>query len=100
MEMILVLQATLTAPNPACSANLDGISPGLLQWLVVWQPEMTPTFVFQLQARGASVLQELSVLKAHRVVMKFLAGSQGKPVCFVGCLVMNTPPDAVRVMTK
>lgn len=75
----MVLQATLTAPNPARSANLDGISPGLLQWLVVWQPEMTPTFVFQLQARGASVLQELSVLKTHRLVMKFLAGSQGKP---------------------
>lgn len=66
----------LTAPNPSCSANLDIFSPGVLVMVCCLAAEVTPTFLFQSQVRGASGLQELSVSKPHRVVMNFLQAAR------------------------
>lgn len=65
---------------------------GQLGWRLTWlvamacclAAEVTPTFLSQPQARGGSVFQELSVLKARGAAMNFSAGGWSKPVCFVG----------------
>lgn len=78
--------------SQAChSASSDGVSLGLSLGCL-----RDSHLSFQSQARGASVLQELSVLKAHRVAVNFSADSQGQPACFVGSLVTSPSPDSVR----
>lgn len=88
--------AGLQNGNDYCFASPTDGSPrdplGQLGWRLTWliamacclAAEVTPTFPSQPQARGVSVFQEPSVLKARGVAMNFSAGGWSKPVCFVG----------------